>query len=115
MRVAPLPAPANLLQNRRLPLAVAARLQHPARSNSSIGSWGFVAWGVWVVKMHPHYRLEGGQVVVQEQEGGRWSVIDRGVAEAMLSLFNGMTVEAVRATAGRANESEVAPDLRRVA
>ena len=65
--------------------------------------------------MHPHYRLEGGQVVVQEQEGGRWSAIDRSVADAMLSVFNGMTVEAVRATAGRADESEDAPDLRRVA
>jgi len=76
---------------------------------------GSVAWGVWVVKMHPHYRLEGGVVVVQEQEGGRWSAIDRSVADAMLSLFNGMTVEAVRATAVRAREAEAAPDLRRVA
>ena len=59
--------------------------------------------------MHPHYRLEVGQVVVQEQEGGRWSAIDRSLAEAMLSLFNGMTVEAVRATALRADEAEDAP------
>jgi len=65
--------------------------------------------------MHPHYRLEGGVVVVQEQEGGRWSAIDRSVVEAMLSLFNGMTVEAVRATALRVGEAEDAPDLRRVA
>jgi len=65
--------------------------------------------------MHPHYRLEGGQVVVQEQEGGRWSAIDRNVAEAMLSVFDGMTVEAVRATASRSRDAEAAPDLRRVA
>jgi len=65
--------------------------------------------------MHPHYRLEGGVVVVQEQEGGRWSAIDRSVADAMLSVFNGMTIEAVRATAGRAGESEITQDLRRVA
>ena len=71
--------------------------------------------GVGAVKMHPHYRLEGGQVVVQEQEGGRWNAVDRSVVEAMLSLFNGMTVEAVRATALRAGEAEDAPDLRRVA
>jgi hypothetical protein len=70
---------------------------------------------VRVVKKHPFYRLEGGQVVVQEQEGGRWSAVDRSVADAMLSVFDGMTVEAIRATARRASEADRAPDLRRVA
>ncbi|MCX7304075.1 MAG: hypothetical protein NTV73_07020 [Hyphomicrobiales bacterium] len=65
--------------------------------------------------MHPLYRLEAGQIVVQEMEGGRWIGVDRQVAEAMLSIFNGMTLDAVRATAMRARESTAAPDLRKVA
>ena len=47
---------------------------------------------------YPHYRLEGGQVVVQEKEGGRWAPLDGAMASAMLAVFDGMTLDALRNT-----------------
>jgi hypothetical protein len=47
---------------------------------------------------YPQYRLEGGQVVVQEKEGGRWAPLDVATANAMLAVFDGMTLDALRNT-----------------
>ena len=47
---------------------------------------------------YPQYRLEGGQVVVQEKEGGRWAPLDGAMASAMLAVFDGMTLDALRNT-----------------
>jgi len=50
------------------------------------------------VHQYPQYRLEGGQVVVQEKEGGRWAPLDVAMANAMLGVFDGMTLDALRNT-----------------
>ena len=47
---------------------------------------------------YPLYRLEGGQIVVQEREGGRWMPLDSAMANAMLAVFDGMAVDALRNT-----------------
>jgi hypothetical protein len=47
---------------------------------------------------YPQYRLEGGQVVVQEKEGARWAPLDGAIAGAMLAVFDGMTLDALRNT-----------------
>lgn len=61
---------------------------------------------------YPVYRLEGGQVVVQEKEGGRWTALDAQIANAMLAVFDGLTMDALRNTV--LSENEGVP-LRRVA
>jgi hypothetical protein len=50
------------------------------------------------MQQYPLYRLEGGQVVVQEKEGGRWAALDGAMANAMLAAFDGMTIDALRNT-----------------
>jgi hypothetical protein len=50
------------------------------------------------MQQYPLYRLEGGQVVVQEKEGGRWAALDGAMANAMLAVFDGMTLDALRDT-----------------
>lgn len=50
------------------------------------------------MQQYPVYRLEGGKVVVQEFEGARWTALDMGVANAMLGVFNGLSLEAIHNT-----------------
>lgn len=50
------------------------------------------------VQQYPVYRLEGGKVVVQEFEGARWTALDMGVANAMLGVFNGLSLETIHNT-----------------
>ena len=65
------------------------------------------------MQRYPLYRLEGGQIVVQEKEGGRWASLDSAMANAMLAVFNGMTLEALRNTV--LHDDAGAPALRHVA
>ncbi len=65
------------------------------------------------MQQYPLYRLEGGQIVVQEKQGGRWTPLDGATANALLAVFDGMTLEALGNSVLRQN-AEVAA-LRRVA
>lgn len=65
------------------------------------------------MQQYPLYRLEGGQVVVQEKQGGRWASLDSATANAMLAVFDGMTLEALGNSVLR--ETAGAAALRRVA
>lgn len=65
------------------------------------------------MQQYPLYRLEGGQVVVQEKEGGRWATLDGAMANAMLAVFDGMTLDTLRNTL--LNDDIGAPALLRVA
>lgn len=65
------------------------------------------------MQQYPHYRLEGGHIVVQEKEGARWASVDSAMASAMLAVFDGMTLEALRNTV--LAEDAGAPALRHVA
>ena len=47
---------------------------------------------------YPQYRLEAGQVMVQEKEGARWTPLEGAMANAMLAVFDGMTLDALRNT-----------------
>lgn len=62
---------------------------------------------------YPLYRLEGGHIAVQEKEGGRWTPVDGVMANAMLSAFDGMTLDALRNTV--LSEDTSVPALLRVA
>jgi hypothetical protein len=65
------------------------------------------------MQQYPLYRLEGGQVVVQEKEGGRWAALDGAMANAMLAAFDGMTIDALRNTL--LNDDAGTPVMLRVA
>lgn len=67
------------------------------------------------MQQYPSYRLEGGKVMVQEYEGGRWSVVDSEIANAMVSVFNGLSLDAMRNTILAASATTQAAPLRRVA
>ncbi|MEW9805389.1 hypothetical protein ABUE31_05250 [Mesorhizobium sp. ZMM04-5] len=65
------------------------------------------------MQQYPLYRLDGGQVVVQETQGGRWASLDGATANALLAVFDGMTLDALRNTVLR--ETAGAEPMRRVA
>ncbi len=75
----------------------------------------FVNVGARVVKQYPSYRLDGGKVMVQEYEGGRWTTLDGEVVNAMLSVFDGLSLDAMRNTILAAGEVTQPSVLRRVA
>lgn len=68
------------------------------------------------MEQHPIYRLKGGEVMVQESDGGRWTVLDDKVANAMLAAFNGLSLDAMRQTILAAGSDQAEQSvLRRVA
>ncbi|MBL8577663.1 MAG: hypothetical protein JNK47_10580 [Mesorhizobium sp.] len=67
------------------------------------------------MKQYPSYRLDGGKLMVQEYEGGRWTTLDGEVVNAMLSVFDGLSLDAMRNTILAAGEVTQPSVLRRVA
>jgi len=53
--------------------------------------------------------------MVQEYEGGRWTMLDGEVVNAMLSVFDGLSLDAMRNTILAAGEVAQPSVLRRVA
>jgi hypothetical protein len=45
---------------------------------------------------YPVYRMIDGQVMCQEQSGGRWTPVDRRTVETMLRAFDGVAINDLR-------------------